>query len=75
MIAQSTLEAFLAEDLFQSNESGVLVLIAKDINVAWTDRNWYLHSQDIVYLDEKLASVLIMRGTARKLEVDGHASA
>ncbi len=73
MIAQSTLEAFLAEDLFQSNESGVLVLIAKDINVAWTDRNWYLHSQDIVYLDEKLASILVMRGIARKLEVDNHA--
>lgn len=72
MIAQSTLEAFLSEDRFQSNEPEVLMLIVKDINVAWTDRNWYLHSQDIVYLDEKLASILVMRGIAKKLEVGNH---
>ncbi len=47
----------------------VPVLVLKDLNVAWTDRNWYLHEQDLVYLDEKLATILIERGIARKTEV------
>ncbi len=50
-------------------ENYLPVLILKDFNVAWTDRNWYLHEQDLVYLDEKLATILISRGIARKTEV------
>lgn len=75
MMSQATLDVFSSNIQENSQTGAVLVMIMKDFNVAWTDRNWYLHSQDIVYLDEKLASVLIMRGIARKLEVDGHASA
>jgi|GEM_PF-6617596 hypothetical protein len=50
-------------------ETSVLVLILKDFSVAWVDRDWYLHEQDLVYLDVKLASLLIGRGIARKTEV------
>ena len=75
MMSQATLDVFSSNIQENSETGAVLVMIMKDFNVAWTDTNWYLHSQDIVYLDEKLASVLIMRGIARKLEVDGHASA
>ena len=46
----------------------VPVLVLKDFDVAWTDRNWYLHEQDIVYLDEKLATMLIGRSIAKKVE-------
>ena len=72
---QLTLETFVCPSDIQESKGQIFVLIMRNLNVAWTDRNWYLHSQDIVYLDEKLASVLVMRGIARKLEVDGHASA
>ena len=47
----------------------VLVLILKDFSVAWTDRNWYLHDQDLVYIDQRLASLLVERGIARRTEV------
>lgn len=50
-------------------ENYLPVLILKDLNVAWTDRNWYLHEQDLVYLDERLGAILISRGIARKTEV------
>ncbi len=50
-------------------ENYLPVLILKDFNVAWTDRNWYLHEQDLVYLDERLGAILISRGIARKTEV------
>lgn len=70
---QLTLETFAFLDENHESEGQTLVLILGNINVAWTDRNWYLHSQDIVYLDEKLASILVMRGIARKLEADNHA--
>ena len=72
---QLTLETFVCPNDIQESKGQILVLIMRNLNVAWTDGNWYLHSQDILYLDEKLASVLIMRGIARKLEVDGHAGA
>lgn len=68
---QSTLEAFLGPAITRDNAQvrQVLVSILKDFNVAWTDRNWYLHAQDLVYLDEKLADLLVKRGIARKPEV------
>ena len=47
----------------------VLVLILKDFSVAWTDRNWYLHDQDLVYIDQKLAALLVERDIARRTEV------
>ena len=47
----------------------VLVLILKDFSVAWTDRNWYLHEQDMVYLDPRLASLLAERGIARRTAI------
>ena len=50
-------------------ENYLPVLILKDFNVAWTDRNWYLHEQDLVYLDERLGAILIFRGIARRTEV------
>lgn len=50
-------------------ENYLPVLVLKDFNVAWTDRNWYLHEQDLVYLDERLGAILISRGIARKTEV------
>jgi len=45
------------------------VLVLSDINVAWTDRDWHLRGQDIVYLDPRLASLLVKRGIARAMEV------
>ncbi len=68
---QSTLETFLEPEFAQDNghATQVIVSILKDFNVAWTDRNWYLHAQDLVYLDEKLADLLVKRSIARKQEV------
>ena len=74
-MTQLTFDSFLREDQVPHEQSGTreetsaLVLILKDFSVAWTDRNWYLHEQDLVYLDEKLATILIERGIARKTEV------
>ena len=53
------------------DDTMLLVLILKDLNVAWNDRDWYLHSQDLVYLDEELASILVERGIARELNIGG----
>ena len=47
----------------------VLVRILRDFSVAWTDRNWYLHEQDMVYLDPRLASLLAERGIARRTAI------
>ena len=69
---QLTFEAFPAEEAKKDADpylNYAPVLVLKDINVAWTDRNWYLHEQDLVYLDEKLATILIDRGIAKKTEV------
>ena len=74
-MTQLTFDIYLREEQNETQtprareETSVLVLILKDLNVAWTDRNWYLHEQDLVYLDEKLATILISRGIARKTEV------
>ena len=77
-MTQLTFDSFLQEagperaDPVVNNLSGnhyVLVLVLKDFSVAWTDRNWYLHEQDLVYLDPRLASLLVERGIARRTEV------
>ena len=66
---QLTFDSFLESEL-KSNESQkhvtqTLVLVLKGISVAWTDRDWYLHEQDLVYLNEDLATILVRRGIAR----------
>ncbi len=67
---QSTLETFLGPELTNNNQATqVLVSILQDFNVAWTDRNWYLHAQDLVYLDEKLADLLVTRKIARRIDL------
>ena len=67
---QSTLEIFLGSELTNNNQATqVLVSILQDFNVAWTDRNWYLHAQDLVYLDEKLADLLVTRNIARRINL------
>ena len=74
-MTQLTFDIYLREEQNETQtprareETSVLILILKGLNVAWTDRNWYLHEQDLVYLDEKLATILIERGIARKTEV------
>lgn len=42
------------------------VIILKDFKVAWLDRDWILHEQDLVYLDPQLVAILVERGIARK---------
>lgn len=69
MMSQATLDNFVEIKTEQAQNSQVLVVILKDLNVAWTDRDWSLRSQDLVYLDDKLANILIERGIARKVEV------
>ena len=75
-MTQLTFDSFLQEEKNASPETGknkaessILVLILKDFSVAWTDRNWYLHDQDLVYLDPRLASLLVERGIARRTAV------
>jgi hypothetical protein len=63
---QMSLDAFYAPG---KSSISSLILVLKDFNVAWTDRDWHLHNQDVVSLDEKLAQILIQRGIARKVEV------
>ena len=68
---QSTLETFLGPELTNNNQATqVLVSILQDFNVAWTDRNWYLHAQDIVDLDHELAKILISREVAREVRAN-----
>lgn len=64
---QLTLETFLGPEFERKNAQAglVLVLIMEDFNVAWMDRNWYLHSRDLVHLGENLATILTSRGIAR----------
>lgn len=66
---QLTLETFFDPEIELKDEQAkqALVSILEDFNVAWTDRNSYLHSQDLVYLDENLAAILVSRGIARKV--------
>ncbi len=74
---QLTFEAFIEDNGKSARKDSVTnpythyvpVLVHKDLNIAWTDRNWFLHDQDIIYLDPRLASLLVERGIARKTEV------
>ena len=75
-MTQLTFDSFIREEEHTSPETGknkaetsILVLILKDFSVAWTDRNWYLHDQDMVYLDPRLASLLAERGIARRTAI------
>lgn len=65
---QLTLETFLVPESEQENAPAkfVLVLILEDFNVAWIDRNWYLHFQVLVYLREKMATIFVSRRIAFK---------
>jgi DNA replication initiation complex subunit (GINS family) len=70
-MTQLTFDSFLQEaadpDVKKvTGKQYIMVLILKDFSVAWTDRNWYLHEQDLVYLDPGLASLLAERGIARR---------
>ena len=68
---QSTLETFLGPELTNNNQATqVLVSILQDFNVAWKDRDWHLHSQDIVDLDHELAKILISREVAREVRAN-----
>jgi DNA replication initiation complex subunit (GINS family) len=75
-MTQLTFDSFLMkeEHLFTETvdnraKTSILVLILKDFNVAWKDKDWYLHSQDLVYLEQELASLLMQRKVAMKVEV------
>ena len=75
-MTQLTFDSFLMkeEHLFTETvdngaKTSILVLILKDFNVAWKDKDWYLHSQDLVYLEQELASLLLQRKVAMKVEV------
>ncbi len=63
---QSSLDSFFQH---VKTQGYVPSLVLKEINVSWKDRDWYLHPQDFVYLDEDLAAILVERGMARKVEV------
>lgn len=78
-MTQLTFDSFLQEaadpDVKKvTGKQYVMVLILKDFSVAWTDRNWYLHEQDLVYLDPRLTSLLVERGIARRTEYPGMAT-
>ncbi len=69
---QLTFEGFAENEKTAQNNpysSYVPVLILKDFDVAWTDRNWFLREQDFVYLESRLAAMLVERGIARKTEI------
>ena len=68
---QLTLEIFngpVSSKQIEQKEQ-VLISILKDFNVAWLDKNWYLHSQDILFLDYELAEILVKRDIARKIDL------
>ncbi len=75
-MTQLTFDSFLmkeehvfAETVKNRAKTSILVLMLKDFNVAWKDKDWYLHSQDLVYLEQELASLLMQRKVAMKVEV------
>ena len=56
-------------DTFQEPEPVryVTVLVLVDISIAWTDRDWHFHNQDIADIDTELAELMVKRGMARML--------
>ena len=58
-------------DMFQEPVQYVTVLVLVDISIAWKDRDWHFHSQDIASIDCELAKVMIQRKMAKMLKVEG----
>ena len=59
-------------DMFQEPEPirYVTVLVLKDIAIAWKDKDWHFHNQDIVDIDSELAELMIRRGMVRMLTME-----
>ncbi len=54
----------------QKVDSDMLVLITADLPpIAQNDRDYFLHKNDIIYLSESFANMLIKRNSARKLNI------
>lgn len=51
----------------KSKADYIKVTILQDQSIAWTDQDWYLHKNDIVFLDPGLVNLLEQRGIARRL--------
>lgn len=51
------------------NRNSMLILMMRDFDVAWKDRDWKLHSQDLVHLDPELADELIRRKITRRVSI------
>lgn len=66
---QATLDSFQINSRIPQpvNNSPILVAILQDFNVAWHDRDWHFHKQDIAHVPGVLAALLIERGIARKI--------
>ena len=60
-------------DMFQEPEPirYFTILVLVDVSIAWMDKDWHFHAQDIVDLDSRLARTMIKRGMARMLKVEG----
>ena len=58
-------------DMFQEPVRYVTVLVLVDISIAWKDRDWHFHSQDIVDLDSRLARTMTERRWARTVSLEG----
>jgi hypothetical protein len=48
----------------------ILVSVMRDFNVAWHDRDWHFHKQDIAHVPEDLAALLFARGIAREITIN-----
>ena len=68
-MSQTTLDGFVGVEQTPIVSKVVLMMIMEDLNVAWMDKDWYLHSQDLLYLEHELASLLAQREIAMKVEV------
>ncbi len=56
-------------ETMNNNHDDVLIAISKDISIAWIDRDYHFHSQDMVHVPRKLADILIKRGIASEAKV------
>ena len=43
--------------------------MVKDFKVAWKDRDWEFHSEDVLDVDSELAVLLVKRGIATKVNL------
>ena len=66
---QATLDSFQINSCIPQpvNNNPILVAILQDFNVAWYDRDWHFHKQDIAHVPGELAALLVERGIARKI--------